>query len=194
MSEILNDPSNPKDPFDPEQLRLSQDFGATLGVKKQLITVPVRKPDRQWFVRTHPDEGYRLQVGVIELRDEREVYVVDPSIHAELPGEVVPTILVTAISRQGVLFLWPVRLPSPDGRQNEWHRTLLEGANMAREKWVKVVANMSLGAYEVFEATGDLPEPEWPDIPFRNLLQIAFRHAYIDSVDHIVIRRLRGEV
>ena len=32
------------DPFDPERLRLSQDFAATVGVKKALLTVPVRKP------------------------------------------------------------------------------------------------------------------------------------------------------
>ena len=33
--------------LDLEALRLSQDFSATLGVKKALLTVPVRKPDRQ---------------------------------------------------------------------------------------------------------------------------------------------------
>ena len=39
---------------------------------------------------------------------------------------------------------------------------------MAMKTWIKVVANMALGAYEVFEATGSLPEPEWPDIKFKN--------------------------
>ena len=35
------------------------------------------------------------------------------------------------------------------------------------EKWVRVTANMSLGAYEIFEASGDLPEPVWPDYLLR---------------------------
>ena len=48
------------DPFDPDRLRLSQDFGANLGVRKVLLTVPVRKPSRECWVRTHPDERYRL--------------------------------------------------------------------------------------------------------------------------------------
>src|SRR5262245_56173499 len=39
------------DPFDPGSLRLSQSFAACLGVKKALVTVPVRKPDKAWFVR-----------------------------------------------------------------------------------------------------------------------------------------------
>ena len=194
MNDITPATPAPDDPFDPARLRLSQDFGSTLGVKKQLITVPVRRPDRQWFVRTHPDEGYRLPVGVIELKEEREVYVVDPRLHADLPGEVVPTVLVTAINRQGVLFLWPARLPSPDGRQLEWHRSNLEATTRARAKWVKVVANMSLGAYEVFKATGDLPGPEWPEIRFDEILKIAFRNAYIDTLDHPVLRRMRGEI
>src|SRR5262245_49032803 len=52
-------PSGP-DPFDPAALRLSEDHAANLGVKKALLTVPVRKPDKSWWVRVHPDEKYRL--------------------------------------------------------------------------------------------------------------------------------------
>ena len=35
---------SPPDPFDPARLRLSQEFAASLGIKKALLTVPVRKP------------------------------------------------------------------------------------------------------------------------------------------------------
>ncbi len=41
--------------FDPASLRLSQNFHESLGVKKALITVPVRKPGKQDFIRVHPD-------------------------------------------------------------------------------------------------------------------------------------------
>ena len=34
-------------------LRLSQNFGETLGVKKVLTTVPVGKPPKDRFFRTH---------------------------------------------------------------------------------------------------------------------------------------------
>ena len=70
----------------------------------------------------------------------------------------------------------------------------LEAAQLATKQWVRVAANLSLGAYDVFEATGDFPEPEWPNISFKELLQIAFRDTYIQSLDHPVIRRLRGEL
>jgi hypothetical protein len=54
-----------QDPFDPSRLRLSQDFAATVGVKKVLITVPVREPNKQEFVRVHPDQAYRLETAVL---------------------------------------------------------------------------------------------------------------------------------
>ena len=87
-----------------------------------------------------------------------------------------------------------MKLPGPDGKYNEWHRSSAEAAEIAMRKWVRLTANMSLGAYEVFEATGDLPEPTWPDLPFQEILKIAFRDHIIDSVDHPVVQRLRGAV
>jgi hypothetical protein len=183
----------PKPLFNVEKLRLSQDFGAKVGVKKALLTVPVRKPDRQWFVRVHPDENYRIQTAILEIKEDRETYLVDPALWSDLPGEIVPTELFAAMNRQNALFLWPVQLPGEDGRQMEWHRSAAEAAGMAMKQWIKVQANMSLGAYEVFAATGELPDPEWPDLSFESILQIAFKNHYIDTPDHPVLRRLRGE-
>ena len=177
-----------------EQLRLSQDFAANLGVKKAILTVPVRKPNRQWFIRVHPGEDWRLQTGVIELSEEREVYLVDRPLWADLAGEIIPKVLFTAINRQGVVFLWPVRLPDLDGRIDEWNRSALLGAQMAMDRWVSVRADMSLGAYQVFEATGEFGEPSWPDLPFAKLVEIAFKDKFIRSSDHPVLRKLRGEV
>jgi hypothetical protein len=186
------------DQFDPASLRLPQDFTSTLGVKKVLLTVPIRKPDKAWWVRTHPDPSYRLQTAVIEVREDRggETYLVDRSLWPELAGEATfsPRALVTAINRQGVLFMWPVRLPGQGGRIDEWSRTALAAVESAVTTWVRVASNMSLGAYEVFEASGNLGEPEWPHAPFRDLLQVAFKDRFIDSLDHLVLRRLRGEV
>ena len=50
----MDDTNNKKpNPFDPAALRLDQSFADTVGVKKHLVTVPVRKPNRQDFVRVH---------------------------------------------------------------------------------------------------------------------------------------------
>ena len=66
-------------PFDPAALRLDQSFAETAGVKKLLTTVPVRKPNKQDFVRVHPDPAYRLTpTAIIELNEDREIYLVTP--------------------------------------------------------------------------------------------------------------------
>ena len=60
-------------------------------------------------------------------------------------------------------------------------------------RWVRVASNRQLGAYEVFEATGSLPEPEWPAESFEHIFRVAFQDHYIESVEHPAVRRLRGE-
>ena len=183
------------DPFDPGRLRLSQDFAAGLGVKKALLTVPVRKPSKEWWVQTHPNESYRIQTAVLELKEDRELYLVDPALWEELATESTfgPRALFTTITRQGVVLLWPIRLPGPDGKIDEWNRSAMEAATMAVGQWVRVAANMHLGAYEVYTASADLPAPEWPGMPFAELLRVAFRDRYLDTLDHPVLKRLRGE-
>ena len=166
-SKISMPPSNENvdvssDPFDLSRLRLSQDFIAAAGVKKVLNTVPVRKPSKEWFIQTHPDSAYRIQTCVIELKEDSETYLVDQSLWSELACESTfsPRALMTSINRQGVLFLWPIRLPGSDGRLDAWSRSAMEAAQHAAGKWVRVQANMSLGAYELFtKRLGNGPAP-----------------------------------
>jgi hypothetical protein len=84
-------------------------------------------------------------------------------------------------------------LPGPDGKHNEWHRSAAEAAERAMKKWIRIKANMSLGAYDVFEATGDLNNPEWPDFSLEKILEIAFRNHIVENLDHPLVKRLSGE-
>jgi hypothetical protein len=182
-----------EDPFDNlDNLRLTQDFVETVGVKKLLTTIPVRRPNPQDFIRVHADPAYREAFPAIELKDERELYVVNRNMQAELSTECVSATLFTTINRQGVVSLWPVRLPGPDGKTKEWWRSAREAAELAMAKWVRIKANMSLGAYEIFSAASVIQDPTWPELPFNELLRIAFRDRIISSPDHPVVKRLRG--
>ena len=184
------------DPFDLASLRLSQDFASAVGVKKLVTTIPVKKPSREWFVRTHPGPDYRLQTAVLELKEDRETYLVFPGLWPELAEETTfsPRSLVTAVNRQGVLFVWPIRLPGADGKIDDWSRSAMDAANEAGSRWVRITANMSLGAYDVAVASGQVAEPEWPKIGFQEIIKIAFRDKMISDWNHPVLRRLRGEV
>jgi hypothetical protein len=183
------------DPFDLEALRLSQDFDAAVGVRKKLAYVPVGKPSNEQWVRTHPDEAYRVRTALLELKKDREVYVVAKRLWSDLASEPTFTrrLLVLAVTKQGNPFLWPVRLPGPDGRLDPWNQSALEACQTARTEWVRVKANMQNGAYDIAVASFHA-EPEWPDMTFQEILRIAFKDRVISDWDHPVLRRLRGEL
>lgn len=188
--------SKPPDPFDPASLRLGPELVAASGVKKHLVTIPVKKPSKEWFVRTHEDPNYRLETCVIELKEDNETYLVSRDLwdHLSCESTFSPRLLVTAINKQNTVFIWPIRLPGPDGRDNEWNKSALEAVKIASKSWTRVQSNMNLGAYDVIEATGDFGRPQWPDLPFNELLRIAFKDHFINSPDHPVLKKLRGDV
>jgi hypothetical protein len=185
-------PAAVPDPFDLSTLKITADF-AEVGVKKLLKTVPCRKPSRQDWIRVHPSPDFKGNFCLIELKEDREEYLVaNKELAAELVGETTFKTIFTACNRQGVCFLWPVRLPGPDGKDLEWFRSAREAAEEAMVRWTRVSPNMSLGAYEILQAEAIAAEPKWPDVSFQELLRICFRDRLITGLDHPVVKRLRG--
>jgi hypothetical protein len=64
---------------------------------------------------------------------------------------------------------------------------------MAMTRWIRMKANMSLGAYEISVAESVIADPVWPELSFYELLSIAYRDRMIMSLDHPVVKRLRGQ-
>ena len=162
----------------------------TAGVEKLLTTVPVRKPNKTEFVRVHPEMHFDTML--LELKEDRESYLVLPHLLADVSGIAVPVSLKLAINRAGVLFLWPLRLPGEDGRSNVWHESAREAADLAVHRWVSMRANMSLGAYDIYQGAETLSEPQWPDKSMEDILKVAFRGHVIGDAEHPVIKRLQG--
>lgn len=136
-------------------------------------------------VRAHPNnEKYSLDVLILELKEEGEIYLIAPSLREALLGEACAHIkrLRLAVNRQGDVFVWPFRLPGPDGKIDAWNASALEAAERAERKWVRITANRRVGAYDVAEAN-ITEEPRWPDMPFNELLRIAFKGKVIDTLD-----------
>ena len=164
-------------------------------MRRAVVTVPVRKPSPQDFFRVHPGEEWRLDTALIHIKADREVYLVDPSMWPLYPNECKPYTIYTTIDRRNVITLWPVRLPDDNGRLDDWNRSAHEAAQLATEEWVRLSADMALGAYRIDVAVGEFPEPVWPsEVNFSDLLKIAFKGKLIEDLDHPVLRRLRGEI
>lgn len=181
----------PHDPFDPEYIRLSQDFAAT-PVKHVLASIGIHKPSRQEFIRVHPT--LQLATTVLELKEEREFYLVDPALRAVLGNEITPRLLVLAVTRAGVPFLWPLRTAGEDGKLDRWSSSARAAAQRAVSTWIRVRANPAAGSYEWDEALRDLGPPQFPSLAMHEILKLAFREHHIGALDHPVVMKLRGEV
>lgn len=178
-----------------KDLAISQDFEAELGITSVQLTVHRRKPGRQDWFRTHPDRKWRLTTAVLEDKLEGETYLVDKALWPSLGDEIVPKLLIPTITKQGMVSIWSIRLPGPDGRLDEYNRSALGAAQIAETQWIRMKANRGAGAYEVQRAPSNASniDPIWPELTFDELINRAFHDHFITTANHPVLRRLRGE-
>ena len=181
-----------KSPF--SSLRLTQNFGETLGVKKILTTVPVGRPSKDRFFRTHPSPSWVFPAWILENKAIGETYLVSAEVASALGDQVRPVELHAAIDRQNNPFLIPIPLPGPNGVRNRWHESLAQAVERAKSVWLRISANKDLGGYDIFEATAKLPDPVWPDTTMDELLETAFRGRIITDPYHPVVQDKMGRV
>ncbi len=187
-------PDEALDPFNNlDSIRLDQSYTDGVTTKKLLTKIRVGKPEKHHFVRVDPRPAYRLKVAVVEDKEAKEFYLVtSKELKAEIGPDAIGVLLLAAVTRAGTPFLWLVKLPDADGNHNSWHATNLIAAEHAERAWVKVESSMELKGWEVTTAEGDLPEPAFSELPFNEMLRLAFRGKTIESYDHPLLRRIRG--
>jgi hypothetical protein len=185
------------DPFNLDALRVNPERGGLSSIRQILTHIPVRKPGKQQFIQVLP--GAELPVELLILKDDGENYLTAADLRETVAAEVTLVTLQLVITPQRVVSIWPVVIPGDP--PNPWHLSAIEAANYARDSWVKIAADMNLGAYRIMKALGDLPAPEWPkelgetpEIMMQAAIRIAFRGKMIDDPDHPVLKRLRGEM
>ena len=159
--------------------------------KKVLLKVPVRKPDKTEFFRTHPDPAFCIATALLPY--DREFHLVMPTMRYEV-AEALPYELRLCINRGGAVCWWPIRLPGEDGKSNNWWDSARLVANYARDNWTRCYSDRASNMYQPIVATIALPEPAWPDLSVAELLRLGFANQVIDNPDAHVLKILRGEV
>ena len=157
--------------------------------------MPIKKPNKTAFIRVKEnDELGVYECYVLENKELDETYLVEPELAEAILHELTAKRLYLAIDKQNNVFIWPVKLPDESGKLDHWKESAHSGAASATKQWARITADRSLGAYAIYLATGNLKEPEWPDLSFEEILKIAFKGKVIDSIDHPVLKKLRGEI
>lgn len=143
-SKAINEVEASDNPFSPEnmaKMKLSQDFSGMAAVKPVITNIAVRKPyNHEFVIRAGSD--WRFETSCFVDKETRDVYLVAPELMPQISGDLTPKALVLTISRNSpVPFLWPLTLPSGDGRPNRWHESAIEAAEDCGES----VATSSMG-------------------------------------------------
>jgi hypothetical protein len=196
-------PSSPGDLFqDLSKLSVNQDFDE-LTTQTDYVYIPLRKPNRQCFIRTSPKEEHRVQLAMLEIDagtgGDRQLFIVLPSILpdvADLPGLSQRIVILGVARPENTPFLWPLKTPNEkNGKKDSWGRSALEIARLATDKWIRVTPSLSMGCYVPTIATAKWPEPQWPDLAMNELLRRAVgEKGVIQDLHHPAIRALRGEI
>jgi hypothetical protein len=180
------------DPFDPSRFVIRA-TDSLMKAEQLLTKISVGKPPKTSFVMASSDPNLTIQVGILELMAERESYLLTPDALCGVDPKLVRmSVLTLSVDRMGNPFLWETRQPDVAGNDTDWAESMRIALSEAKKHWVRVVANMAMGAYDLFVAPGDLSEPEWPKYSMGELLKAGFSGRIIDSPEHPVLLRLRG--
>ncbi len=174
--------------------RLSQDFHKQGNAEKIQVPLSVRKPERGEYIRVFPDNDDPYSVITLEFKEGNNttLYLVSPEIAVQIEDEVRTSRLQLTTTRYEAYYIWPLKISK--GRSNSWNDSAYAAAQEAMESWVRVKSMLDIGVYEPWRATAEIPEPTWPEKSMDELVDEAFGENKIDSMDHIVLKKLRGEI
>ena len=161
-----------------------------LVVKREVTTIPARKPNSQQFFRIHPSE--EVTVNVINWEEDGTLYLVRKDALPYLFGLTKVVKLYLGMLYTGNPFLYPVQQPDDKGVWNQWHRSQSKIVLQAKEQWVRAQPERSINGYVAYIAEGKLPDPEWPDKTMAEILSTAFADAIINSADHPIVKSVKG--
>ena len=134
-------------------------------------------------------EDWRLATYVLEDNQDmnREIYIVQKDLaNGELADDARYAILHLAISSTGRLFWWHIKMST--SRRNHWAESALKAVEVAKKKWIRVIA--AHDGYEIREAKAKMPEPQWPELSRDEAIQLAFEDRIIDTMQHPLAKRL----
>ncbi len=168
----------------PESFAVSQDFKDRVATEA-LSKIEIRQPRKAEFFRVHP-EHRSPALGVVT--SNQQTFIVDPTVVEDIQDDVKIVELYTAINRDGEKFLLSV----PYDSTNSWNASARQVAEAAKTSWVRRDAKQAQGQYVATMALGELDDPQWGEQTFEDLFGAAVKGRHIDSLEHPVVKQLRG--
>lgn len=187
---VKEDAAPKVNPFDPLNFRVDPTGANPAGAEKILIRIPVDKPAKDVFFRTHPE--LKLTAPLLKMESERETYLLTPEVAVHLGGNVQTKTLTLYVTRASEVGLWPV--PVPGKTRSSWTDSARVIAEQAEKEWCRMVSNQATGSYDLYKAKSLDVKPVWPELDMPKIIELAFgQNNVINTVDHPVVRGLLGQ-
>lgn len=175
------------------QMRLPASELDAAEVKVVRSRFTIGKPPKDQFFRVHPGEDYWLPFGLLEVERTSAFYLVPPgSVRNWMIEDDIKSffdcVMCLTVTRHGEPRIWPLKQT-----ENLWHESARDIAEMAKKEWVKLISDQGAGYYVAGTPTNQSKEPVWPEESFAEILVKTFSGRIIDSLDHEVIKELRGD-
>ncbi len=186
------------DEIDPAAIALPGDSINKGAVRQILNDIPVARPGNSDWFYVFNDGTYRATCAIFEPKKSASTsrvrpHLVMPAVVAamELGRGIRRVEIFTYCDRHGNLGLWPIGF-STDDRENAWLDTARDAAVNHAGKWLNISSDLSASCYRLAEPLEQLPPPKPPALPLSKLLAIAFKGRVITSIEHPLMRELRG--
>jgi hypothetical protein len=175
-------------------MRLTPGYAKSTVTVREQTTVPVDKPSKHAFFRVNCD--LKVDVSLFKYEVDGFWYLLTPDVVASMTVDAAkPCTLYLWMTRDGTYGVWPGGLPLDDGTDYVAWQSIHTVCCEAMKTWVRHAWNKSAGSYDVikFRGAAGPGAPQWPEATLDEIVTKAFKGRVIDSIDHPVLRRLRGE-
>jgi hypothetical protein len=186
--------------IDLDSLGLDEEYTDGMEDEDAPVGIPVTKPHRDWFFRTHPTMWKNLWLLEVKDGPDRGHYIVARTLwkrfRKEGSGVVLrPVRLTLAVSQESGHFLWPLKLQEKgyENRKDEWSASALRICKIGETQWVKMYTRPGGNCYSMRIAEGITTEPTWPSQPYEELADLAFDGKVLKDADDPLLQRLQGK-
>ena len=184
----------PAEEIDLDAIALPQNFSDLAAVKTD-TSVKIQKPTKQTWFAPHPDQtSWKVYATIEDQNDFRALYVLSSAIANDLEkSEWARRALVPCITRQGNLFIWPLRVPDDEGKLDSWSRSASEIVTSSGNQWIRITANHEAQGYVSCRPVSPQSDPVWPK-DLAEVMRKAVMQRLISNTDHPLLKHLRGEI
>jgi hypothetical protein len=183
------------DPFNPELYRVHADGepGSLFEVAPTRVPV-LDKPKKNTWFRAYPGFAMRVRILEHEVGFEKQAYIVTPRVAFECMDEVKEVDLYLCVDRNGALFVLYLPAFNPDKKPNSYTESKRRGLERSKSVWLRMKSDQVNAQWRPVETKIFIPEPKWPEITERDILERAFGQEYlINDTNHPLLQALRGE-